>query len=136
MPVAKGRPPPETDAYVQHFNTCVVFIIDFAVTRGFVDRMDHEQARVAASTVTAERVAASLANYDLELANELVDTAGDELPADLRAAFRALLGNLHVYRSYLPQSCLGRGGYLGCPSSWESSTHSGGGRRRRRSTGR
>eukprot|EP00665_Eupelagonemidae_sp_cell47_P007406 gene7406-biopygen1163 len=115
--------------------TCFVFIADFAVTRGFVDRMEHEQARVAASTVTAERVAASLANYDLKLADELVDAAGDELPTELRAAFRALLGNLHGYRPFLPQSCLDPGTHPNLPSSWAPSTPSGGARRRRRSSG-
>eukprot|EP00665_Eupelagonemidae_sp_cell47_P007017 gene7017-biopygen10952 len=89
----------EYNVFYRCLVTCAVFIIDFALTRRFVDRMENEKARVAASTVTAERVAASLASYDLTLADELVDAAGDELPTDLRAALRALLGNLHMYSS-------------------------------------
>ncbi|KAJ9472389.1 Adenylate cyclase [Diplonema papillatum] len=96
-----GRPP----AFAAHL--CVTgasfLVLDYLTTRGFAVKMYDEKARVEAAIVTADSVAGSLAEFDLETAEEGLDAAAD-LPPKLRSAFRGIVANLKAYRPFLPDA--------------------------------
>ena len=81
-----------------------VFVCDFYCTRGFAQGLLKERNQVLASIRTANKIANSLASYDLDRAKELLDES--TIPSDLREAFESLLRNLKIYKPYLPRSCL------------------------------
>ena len=81
-----------------------VFVSDFYCTRGFAQGLLKERNQVLASIRTANKIANSLASYDLDRAKELLDES--TIPSDLREAFESLLSNLKKYKPYLPRSCL------------------------------
>eukprot|EP01060_Flectonema_neradi_P029028 TRINITY_DN3928_c3_g1_i1.p1 TRINITY_DN3928_c3_g1~~TRINITY_DN3928_c3_g1_i1.p1 ORF type:complete len:859 (+),score=170.82 TRINITY_DN3928_c3_g1_i1:234-2579(+) len=76
------------------------FALDFFLTRKFAMDTRAEKANAQASADMAKEVAAALVRFDLETATRLVGEGED----DLRAAFRGLLGNLRMYRPYLPDA--------------------------------
>ena len=99
-------PVPLPQAFLTLAFQLFVFLLDYSCTRGFARRMEEEQKCVLASIQTVNEIATSLSKFDLISAGKLLDDA--TIPVDLKTAFIALLGNLHTYQPYLPQSCLPR----------------------------
>eukprot|EP01065_Artemidia_motanka_P047885 TRINITY_DN7594_c0_g2_i1.p1 TRINITY_DN7594_c0_g2~~TRINITY_DN7594_c0_g2_i1.p1 ORF type:complete len:709 (+),score=249.52 TRINITY_DN7594_c0_g2_i1:66-2192(+) len=84
-----------------------VFVADFHFTRGFAVSMAEQKALVEASVLVSEQAAVLLSMYETGKTLELLDGPdGESLPPLLRSALLQLVGNLAVYRPYLPQSCL------------------------------
>eukprot|EP01063_Lacrimia_lanifica_P025900 TRINITY_DN3397_c2_g1_i1.p1 TRINITY_DN3397_c2_g1~~TRINITY_DN3397_c2_g1_i1.p1 ORF type:complete len:657 (+),score=104.34 TRINITY_DN3397_c2_g1_i1:231-1973(+) len=81
-----------------------VFMLNYLITEGFAAAVRAEQKAMQDSVATAEEIAECLALFNLIAAEELL--AGSRLPDKLRSAFDSILKNLHMYRPYLPQSCL------------------------------
>eukprot|EP00755_Sulcionema_specki_P020981 Sspe_Gene.73283::Locus_44121_Transcript_1_1_Confidence_1.000_Length_1957::g.73283::m.73283 len=84
----------------------VVFSADFLLTRHFATGMRSEQARMQAAVEVAQQVASRMVAFDLDGGEEIVSALGHQLPAGLREALEGLLGNLRVYKPFIPQSCL------------------------------
>eukprot|EP00756_Hemistasia_phaeocysticola_P033923 Hpha_TRINITY_DN16493_c4_g1::TRINITY_DN16493_c4_g1_i1::g.159817::m.159817 len=61
--------------------------------------------RVEASVDVAAVVAAALARYDVDEAEQAIDK-DEHLPHELAESYRRLVSNLRGYRAYLPHSCL------------------------------
>eukprot|EP00755_Sulcionema_specki_P028952 Sspe_Gene.91041::Locus_62523_Transcript_1_2_Confidence_0.667_Length_1438::g.91041::m.91041 len=83
---------------------CIVFHVDFVLTRHFARKMRQEQDAIRASVETAETIAKHLARFDLEAAAMAIETARD-LPRELEMALLSVLNNLRSYRPYLPAAC-------------------------------
>ena len=83
-----------------------IFLLDFAVTRGFAHRVLKEQRTMERTVSTVQEIASLLARYDVEKVAELLEEHCDELPQGMTVALRALEANLRSYKAYLPQTCL------------------------------
>eukprot|EP01063_Lacrimia_lanifica_P000613 TRINITY_DN10319_c2_g1_i1.p1 TRINITY_DN10319_c2_g1~~TRINITY_DN10319_c2_g1_i1.p1 ORF type:complete len:900 (+),score=283.43 TRINITY_DN10319_c2_g1_i1:179-2878(+) len=81
---------------------CLVFLLDYVLTRRFANDLMAEKERMHATVVTAERIATHLASFDLTAAGRVLDQDGEGLPAALLEALSKLLANLGTYRPYLP----------------------------------
>eukprot|EP01063_Lacrimia_lanifica_P004522 TRINITY_DN1253_c1_g1_i1.p1 TRINITY_DN1253_c1_g1~~TRINITY_DN1253_c1_g1_i1.p1 ORF type:complete len:780 (+),score=119.73 TRINITY_DN1253_c1_g1_i1:45-2384(+) len=77
-----------------------VFFFDFFVTRWFASTADAQHARVAATVLASQEIAAALADFDLADAERALANAA--LTPELDDAFSTLLRNLASYRPYLP----------------------------------
>eukprot|EP00756_Hemistasia_phaeocysticola_P030987 Hpha_TRINITY_DN16323_c4_g1::TRINITY_DN16323_c4_g1_i4::g.60800::m.60800 len=86
-------------------SVCSIFLIDFYFTRGFAIELRLQLERVKSSVDVAVEIAAALAKYDVDVAEEAI-TNNKNLPEELAASFRQLLFNLRSYKAYLPHSCL------------------------------
>ena len=93
---------PSTDLVV----SMSIFLLDFAVTRGFAHRVLKEQRTMERTISTVQEIASLLAGYDVEKVAELLEEHCDELPLEMTVALRALEANLRSYKAYLPQTCL------------------------------
>ncbi|KAJ9467103.1 hypothetical protein DIPPA_50574 [Diplonema papillatum] len=82
----------------------LVFYLDFYITRSFARAVLTEKAKVETSIGIANRVAAALAEFDLEQASEVLQRSTENLPPGLREAFVQLLQNLRSYRPFLPDT--------------------------------
>eukprot|EP01065_Artemidia_motanka_P024061 TRINITY_DN28710_c0_g1_i1.p1 TRINITY_DN28710_c0_g1~~TRINITY_DN28710_c0_g1_i1.p1 ORF type:complete len:1733 (+),score=331.83 TRINITY_DN28710_c0_g1_i1:182-5200(+) len=86
-----------------------VFVINFLMTRYFVDGMRRRHQQVMEAIEMAETVASAMVRFDLDEAAELVGEGSGRSESDgLRRAFQGLLSNLRQYRPYLPDSILTR----------------------------
>eukprot|EP00756_Hemistasia_phaeocysticola_P011412 Hpha_TRINITY_DN15119_c3_g1::TRINITY_DN15119_c3_g1_i2::g.126766::m.126766 len=92
-------------AFINLFSMFLVCLGDFYFTRGFATGMRLQLRRVEALVVVAGDVAAALARYDVDEAEEAI-AKGEHLPEELRESYIRLVSNLHRYRAYLPHSCL------------------------------
>ena len=94
----------------------IVFVADFALTRGFASGMRMENARTRASVHIAEQIAVALMTFDLSRARVHLDADSSEhLPPGLYNALSQLLENLHKYklpnrRGHRYRGCGGVGG--------------------------
>eukprot|EP00756_Hemistasia_phaeocysticola_P037085 Hpha_TRINITY_DN16679_c2_g13::TRINITY_DN16679_c2_g13_i1::g.181099::m.181099 len=88
-----------------YLGVCIVCLVDFYLTKGFENGMTLQLHRIQVSAGVVEEVAAALARYDVDSAEETITGARD-LPEGLEKSFRQLLSNLKSYRSYLPDSLL------------------------------
>eukprot|EP00754_Rhynchopus_humris_P003822 Rhum_TRINITY_DN11986_c0_g1::Rhum_TRINITY_DN11986_c0_g1_i1::g.48379::m.48379 len=93
----------DSEAFKQYLPMVMVFLLDYYVTRGFAAQVWEEEQRMRAAIGTAQDVAASLARFDLDLAQEMLSQDG-ELPAELYQSFSTLLTHLGQYRPYLPDA--------------------------------
>eukprot|EP01065_Artemidia_motanka_P026773 TRINITY_DN32020_c0_g1_i1.p1 TRINITY_DN32020_c0_g1~~TRINITY_DN32020_c0_g1_i1.p1 ORF type:complete len:617 (+),score=129.90 TRINITY_DN32020_c0_g1_i1:63-1913(+) len=84
----------------------MVFLTDFALTRGFATRMQSQMDLVRAAVDLTQVVAQKLSVYEIQQAEEALQGRGNCLPDDIRSAFEQLIRNLEQYRPYIPQSCL------------------------------
>eukprot|EP00756_Hemistasia_phaeocysticola_P020371 Hpha_TRINITY_DN15716_c2_g1::TRINITY_DN15716_c2_g1_i2::g.37697::m.37697 len=67
----------------------------------------HKKLTVMQVTVlVSQKVASSLAHYEVEEAEAVVREEGAALPDQLKVSFARLLANLKAYKPYLPHSCL------------------------------
>eukprot|EP01059_Diplonema_ambulator_P030310 TRINITY_DN5146_c0_g1_i2.p1 TRINITY_DN5146_c0_g1~~TRINITY_DN5146_c0_g1_i2.p1 ORF type:complete len:613 (+),score=121.99 TRINITY_DN5146_c0_g1_i2:46-1839(+) len=82
----------------------IVFALDYYFTRTFANGMYSEIDKMNTAISATEQIASSLSRFDLQDADEILNTAS--LPAPLDTAFRQILANLEMYRPYLPQSVL------------------------------
>ena len=89
---------PSTDLVV----SMSIFLLDFAVTRGFAHRVLKEQRTMERTISTVQEIASLLAGYDVEKVAELLEEHGGELPEGMTVALRNLEENLRKYRPYLP----------------------------------
>eukprot|EP01062_Namystynia_karyoxenos_P023680 TRINITY_DN19163_c0_g5_i1.p1 TRINITY_DN19163_c0_g5~~TRINITY_DN19163_c0_g5_i1.p1 ORF type:complete len:878 (+),score=201.48 TRINITY_DN19163_c0_g5_i1:95-2728(+) len=87
-------------------NMCLVFILDFHVTRGFATRLRNQLNLIDTSVRVAERVAGLLAAYATADARQVVEEEGAALPEPLRESYVQLLNNLECYRDFLPDALL------------------------------
>eukprot|EP01063_Lacrimia_lanifica_P011285 TRINITY_DN180_c0_g1_i1.p1 TRINITY_DN180_c0_g1~~TRINITY_DN180_c0_g1_i1.p1 ORF type:complete len:853 (+),score=130.06 TRINITY_DN180_c0_g1_i1:51-2609(+) len=97
------KPPCTTGApevLISFLGKASVLLLDFYLTRSFADQVLSEKNSMAASVTAAEHVAGLLADFDLLAAAEYLNT--QQLPAELKGHFLALLQNLESYRPYLP----------------------------------
>eukprot|EP01060_Flectonema_neradi_P022415 TRINITY_DN3065_c0_g1_i23.p1 TRINITY_DN3065_c0_g1~~TRINITY_DN3065_c0_g1_i23.p1 ORF type:complete len:760 (+),score=134.01 TRINITY_DN3065_c0_g1_i23:117-2396(+) len=78
-----------------------VLLLDFYCTRKFAYGMQSERQKLAASVSLAERVVSALVRFDLEEAEQNINSV-DTTP--LTEVLSQLLHNLHQYRPYLPDS--------------------------------
>eukprot|EP01065_Artemidia_motanka_P052889 TRINITY_DN9663_c1_g1_i1.p1 TRINITY_DN9663_c1_g1~~TRINITY_DN9663_c1_g1_i1.p1 ORF type:complete len:809 (+),score=186.51 TRINITY_DN9663_c1_g1_i1:66-2492(+) len=105
-----GDPPcarPVTSGVLFLLSSVSVFLIDFHLTRGFAESMRHQLAITNSVIKLSQQLTACLAQYDVDEAEELV--AGercDELPEQMRGAFKKLVSNLKAYRPFLPDNVL------------------------------
>eukprot|EP00756_Hemistasia_phaeocysticola_P014588 Hpha_TRINITY_DN15344_c9_g4::TRINITY_DN15344_c9_g4_i4::g.89602::m.89602 len=106
--------------------SAVVLLTDFYLTRGFASNLRLQLRRVNTSVEVAEKIAAALAKYDVEVA-EAVIKGGDDLPEGLAQSFMQLLSNLRSYKAYLPHSCLVHSDAHGNEESSEEGTANGSG---------
>eukprot|EP00756_Hemistasia_phaeocysticola_P030980 Hpha_TRINITY_DN16323_c2_g4::TRINITY_DN16323_c2_g4_i1::g.60787::m.60787 len=84
----------------------LVLLGDFHFTRGFARDLRTQLCRVNASVQVAGEVAAALARYDVEGAEEAIRAGESDLPPELVQPYMDLVQNLRSYRAYLPHSCL------------------------------
>eukprot|EP00756_Hemistasia_phaeocysticola_P017293 Hpha_TRINITY_DN15529_c6_g5::TRINITY_DN15529_c6_g5_i1::g.105996::m.105996 len=82
-----------------------VLVIDFYLTRQFAHDLRRQLQSVRTSVEVAGEVAAALARYDVDVAEEAINGAKD-LPEELGESFLQLLSNLRSYRDYLPEALL------------------------------
>ena len=92
-----------SEALKQFLPMVMVFLLDYYITRGFAAQVWEEEQRMRAAIGTAQDVAASLARFDLDLAQEML-SQDRELPAELYQSFSTLLTHLAQYRPYLPDA--------------------------------
>eukprot|EP00756_Hemistasia_phaeocysticola_P019056 Hpha_TRINITY_DN15635_c3_g1::TRINITY_DN15635_c3_g1_i3::g.101903::m.101903 len=85
----------------------VVLLLDFWFTRGFANNLTIQLRSIQASVEVSERVAAALAEYNVDAAETAI-AADTDLPSGLRVSYKQLLYNLRSYKAYLPHSCLVR----------------------------
>eukprot|EP01062_Namystynia_karyoxenos_P082439 TRINITY_DN9284_c0_g2_i1.p1 TRINITY_DN9284_c0_g2~~TRINITY_DN9284_c0_g2_i1.p1 ORF type:complete len:1278 (+),score=249.80 TRINITY_DN9284_c0_g2_i1:84-3836(+) len=88
----------------------LVFVCDFYMTRRFATEMRAQMEAMEVAVTVTEDIAVLLAGYDTEAAQVLVTDRGAALPDRLRGAISQLLGNLCLYRPYLPDAVVGREG--------------------------
>eukprot|EP00756_Hemistasia_phaeocysticola_P037374 Hpha_TRINITY_DN16693_c2_g12::TRINITY_DN16693_c2_g12_i1::g.180621::m.180621 len=86
----------------------LVLLGDYYFTSRFADGLRFQLRRVEAAVEVAEEIAAALAMYDIDAAEKSI-LNGSDLPEGLAESFRRLLGNLALYRNYLPEALLGSG---------------------------
>eukprot|EP00756_Hemistasia_phaeocysticola_P060475 Hpha_TRINITY_DN4062_c0_g1::TRINITY_DN4062_c0_g1_i1::g.63720::m.63720 len=86
------------------FNLCV--FVDYYLTRSFANGLRHQLRRVRAVVAVATAVTKSLAVYDVEEAQRVIEESREDLPEELEESYSQLLENLRSYKSYLPHSCL------------------------------
>eukprot|EP00756_Hemistasia_phaeocysticola_P037099 Hpha_TRINITY_DN16679_c2_g6::TRINITY_DN16679_c2_g6_i2::g.181100::m.181100 len=91
---------------ISFLSVCSVFLFDFHFTRNFATSMRRQFRRMEVSVAVASEIAAALARYDVDVAEEAITGSGDDLPEDLAKSFFQLLSNLRSYKAYLPHSCL------------------------------
>eukprot|EP00756_Hemistasia_phaeocysticola_P032385 Hpha_TRINITY_DN16404_c4_g4::TRINITY_DN16404_c4_g4_i2::g.160991::m.160991 len=82
-----------------------VVLMDLYLTRSFATNLQIQLRKVKSSVDLATKVAAALARYDVDGAEEAI-TEGADLPEELVHSYYRLLHNLRSYRSYLPESLL------------------------------
>eukprot|EP00756_Hemistasia_phaeocysticola_P026176 Hpha_TRINITY_DN16046_c4_g1::TRINITY_DN16046_c4_g1_i2::g.117950::m.117950 len=92
-------------ALLSFFSLCTVFIADFFLTRGFATGMRLHIRRLEASVEVAAEIAAALARYDVDAAQQTIDHGGD-LPEELAKSLTQIVCNLRAYRDYLPEVLL------------------------------
>eukprot|EP01063_Lacrimia_lanifica_P018253 TRINITY_DN2518_c3_g2_i1.p1 TRINITY_DN2518_c3_g2~~TRINITY_DN2518_c3_g2_i1.p1 ORF type:complete len:598 (+),score=131.66 TRINITY_DN2518_c3_g2_i1:69-1862(+) len=84
---------------------CVAaLLLDFVITRGFSHGLREKEAKLEESVDVAGRLAAHLATYDVDAAEELLEMSAGKLPSDMAAVFSGLVSNLRLYRPYLPDA--------------------------------
>eukprot|EP01060_Flectonema_neradi_P022418 TRINITY_DN3065_c0_g1_i5.p1 TRINITY_DN3065_c0_g1~~TRINITY_DN3065_c0_g1_i5.p1 ORF type:complete len:507 (+),score=116.07 TRINITY_DN3065_c0_g1_i5:717-2237(+) len=88
-------------ALINGVGTVGVLLLDFYCTRKFANGMRSERQKLAASVSLAERVVSALVRFDLEEAEQNINSV-DTTP--LTEVLSQLLHNLHQYRPYLPDS--------------------------------
>eukprot|EP01062_Namystynia_karyoxenos_P032884 TRINITY_DN2421_c0_g2_i1.p1 TRINITY_DN2421_c0_g2~~TRINITY_DN2421_c0_g2_i1.p1 ORF type:complete len:898 (+),score=247.39 TRINITY_DN2421_c0_g2_i1:246-2696(+) len=88
------------------FSVGFIFIADYLITRNFANKARAQLREIQSAVCVAERVAALLAAYSVDSAQEAVDVEGVLLPPALRTALVQLLRNLASYRPYIPESLL------------------------------
>ncbi|KAJ9451649.1 hypothetical protein DIPPA_10798 [Diplonema papillatum] len=95
-------------AFANLMGQYVVFLLDFYFTRGFAWQVTEEKARLENSVQVASRIAQALSEFDLVSAEkDLAHVKEDgNLPEQFVVVLENILGNLKVYRPYLPHSCL------------------------------
>eukprot|EP00756_Hemistasia_phaeocysticola_P017215 Hpha_TRINITY_DN15525_c2_g1::TRINITY_DN15525_c2_g1_i1::g.107370::m.107370 len=86
-------------------NILSVLAVDFILTRGFSIALHRQMRRIKASVDVSAGIAAALARYDVDGAEEAIAKAGD-LPEELAESYTHLLSNLRSYRAYLPDGLL------------------------------
>eukprot|EP00754_Rhynchopus_humris_P030360 Rhum_TRINITY_DN15268_c3_g1::Rhum_TRINITY_DN15268_c3_g1_i15::g.147551::m.147551 len=82
-----------------------VFLMDFYITRGFALQVRREKERMAAAVTAAQHVAERLASFDLDAAEDVLESQED-MPPDLCESLRVILSHLRAYKPFLPQSVL------------------------------
>eukprot|EP00756_Hemistasia_phaeocysticola_P062531 Hpha_TRINITY_DN5970_c0_g1::TRINITY_DN5970_c0_g1_i1::g.147210::m.147210 len=93
----------------------IVLLVDFHLTRGFATDLRCQLRRGKASVEVAAEIAAALARYDVDAAsNAITRGVSEDLPEELTDSYRLLLGNLLLYRPYLPAALFARGSYEEC----------------------
>eukprot|EP00754_Rhynchopus_humris_P009814 Rhum_TRINITY_DN14090_c2_g2::Rhum_TRINITY_DN14090_c2_g2_i1::g.68669::m.68669 len=85
-----------------------VFLMDYAITRHFARNLFSEENKIAAATGAAQQVSACLARFDLDQAETVLARRSPELPAELLGSLQVLLGNLRLYRPFLPDALFER----------------------------
>ena len=90
------------------FSGLTVFLIDFAITRGFASQVREEKQKIAASIDAAQKVTECLVKFDLDAARQFLhaDENNAGMPEELYQAFSQLLANLDEYRPYLPDALM------------------------------
>eukprot|EP01062_Namystynia_karyoxenos_P075318 TRINITY_DN7256_c0_g1_i1.p1 TRINITY_DN7256_c0_g1~~TRINITY_DN7256_c0_g1_i1.p1 ORF type:complete len:1898 (+),score=531.76 TRINITY_DN7256_c0_g1_i1:79-5694(+) len=83
----------------------VVFVVNFLMSRYFVNGMRQRHRELQLAVRLAEEVAAAMVRFDLDTAAELVAQDTAESGA-LTEAFSELIKNLRMYRPYLPDGVL------------------------------
>ena len=78
---------------------CSVFLVDFAVTRGFAEGVLREEKKLRASSEVTEKVVKCMVRFDLELAEEILLQVSE---TEMTGVLLQLLSNLKVYRPFLP----------------------------------
>eukprot|EP01060_Flectonema_neradi_P041040 TRINITY_DN957_c0_g1_i18.p1 TRINITY_DN957_c0_g1~~TRINITY_DN957_c0_g1_i18.p1 ORF type:complete len:767 (+),score=121.47 TRINITY_DN957_c0_g1_i18:178-2478(+) len=76
-----------------------IFLLDFAITRGFAEGMQKEQQKLKENAELTEKVVECMVRFDLDLADEILEQANQ---TTMKSVLRQLLCNLEVYRPYLP----------------------------------
>eukprot|EP00756_Hemistasia_phaeocysticola_P005840 Hpha_TRINITY_DN13526_c0_g1::TRINITY_DN13526_c0_g1_i1::g.111373::m.111373 len=84
----------------------LILVVDFRLTRGFSNGLRTQLRFMEATVRVAEKVAASLAQYQVDDAEAAIMDEGKALPQALRVSFVRLLANLNAYKDYLPESLL------------------------------
>eukprot|EP00756_Hemistasia_phaeocysticola_P014579 Hpha_TRINITY_DN15344_c8_g5::TRINITY_DN15344_c8_g5_i1::g.89582::m.89582 len=85
----------------------LIFLMDYYLTRGFASALRKQLNIAQMSVQVAGKIAASLAQYDIDAAETAI-REGHDLPPDLQDSYLQLLSNLREYKAYLPHSCLVR----------------------------
>ena len=93
------------DALGDSVTPLIVFLFDYAVTRGFAVGMVNSQKRLEKTIDVMQHIADLLAHYDIETVSEVLDERQSSLPPKVCATLRTLERNLRLYKPYLPQSC-------------------------------
>eukprot|EP00756_Hemistasia_phaeocysticola_P040336 Hpha_TRINITY_DN16859_c1_g11::TRINITY_DN16859_c1_g11_i1::g.152555::m.152555 len=96
------------DAYGGWLVSSIVVLIDFYLTSRFATERSLQLKRIGSSVEVAAEVAAALARYDVDGASDAITEAGGDLPEELADSYRLLLGNLLLYRPYLPAALFAR----------------------------
>eukprot|EP00755_Sulcionema_specki_P023041 Sspe_Gene.77925::Locus_48723_Transcript_2_3_Confidence_0.500_Length_1786::g.77925::m.77925 len=81
--------------------TLLVYVTDYVITRRFARLMRVEQERLENAVAISQRIAALLAEFDLDKAEQLIF----ENPSAMSDVLGTLMNNLRTYRPYLPDSC-------------------------------
>eukprot|EP01064_Diplonema_japonicum_P027284 TRINITY_DN3922_c0_g2_i1.p1 TRINITY_DN3922_c0_g2~~TRINITY_DN3922_c0_g2_i1.p1 ORF type:complete len:786 (+),score=136.83 TRINITY_DN3922_c0_g2_i1:67-2424(+) len=89
-------------ATMSFMTVTLVFLLDYYFTRGFADQVLEEKEKVEVAITTTQKVAASLAAFDLDTAEDELSEAS--LPAPLQLALSNIIGNLKLYRPFLPDA--------------------------------
>eukprot|EP00756_Hemistasia_phaeocysticola_P032436 Hpha_TRINITY_DN16406_c3_g5::TRINITY_DN16406_c3_g5_i3::g.160182::m.160182 len=92
------------DAVIIMTNVCIVFLANFYFTNGFASGMRLQLRRVEASVEVAAVIAAALARYDVDKAEEAI-AKDQHLPKELAEAYRRLVSIQRDFKVYLPHSC-------------------------------
>eukprot|EP01063_Lacrimia_lanifica_P027338 TRINITY_DN3823_c2_g1_i1.p1 TRINITY_DN3823_c2_g1~~TRINITY_DN3823_c2_g1_i1.p1 ORF type:complete len:690 (+),score=153.74 TRINITY_DN3823_c2_g1_i1:59-2071(+) len=87
----------------------MILVLDFVVTRGFSRQVEGEQEKQKHTITVAQRIANSLASFDLEGAEEELKRQADIIPEDQLKPYQLLLYNLASYKPYLPQALVNYG---------------------------
>eukprot|EP01063_Lacrimia_lanifica_P022149 TRINITY_DN2982_c0_g1_i6.p1 TRINITY_DN2982_c0_g1~~TRINITY_DN2982_c0_g1_i6.p1 ORF type:complete len:635 (+),score=90.60 TRINITY_DN2982_c0_g1_i6:34-1938(+) len=87
----------------------MIFITDFAITRGFSTELQRQMAALEESVRVSGLLAKHLAAYDLDSAESELQLHHGNLPEEMTAVFRELLANLQSYRPFLPDALFGDG---------------------------
>ena len=101
-----ARPPQAAAAYMT--GTVCVLLLDFYFTRGFASQVLAEKEKVVSVLSLAEVVGNCLLRFDTDEAEALLQKASCQAsscePCEMVTVLQRLVGNLKLYRPYLPDS--------------------------------